>query len=92
MLVTLVTTYGWLLDPATMEMSFFESLIEHKLFTLSCVVLIVLLLNGFHRRVFAHHIIVARIRDVLAQFNMNCDDYGRLILMIQPNYHHNGHR
>lgn len=39
---------------------------------------------AIHRRIGAPSIIRSRIQEVIAQFNMSCDDRGRLILMPHP--------
>lgn len=40
---------------------------------------------GIHKLVFAPKIITTRMRTVLNDFNMSCDDTGKLILKPRPN-------
>lgn len=56
------------------------------------MILIGLFIGGIHRRVIAPNIVTSRIREVVSQFNMSCDERGRLILMPQPNYYNNGYQ
>ena len=44
------------------------------------IVSVVLFLLGIHRRVIAPSIVTQRARSVLGDFNMSCDDTGKLIL------------
>jgi len=83
-LCTAVGAWQWLMDPQTSQISFFQSLMNHLFFTISSTILILLFLMGIHRRVVAPSIIVSRVRQVLADFNMSCDDNGRLILKPRP--------
>ncbi|XP_044125687.1 nuclear envelope phosphatase-regulatory subunit 1 isoform X3 [Bufo gargarizans] len=64
--------------------SFFTSLWNHPFFTISCITLIGLFFAGIHKRVVAPSIIAARCRTVLAEYNMSCDDTGKLILKPRP--------
>lgn len=41
---------------------------------------VILFMMGVHRRVIAPSIITQRARSVLGDFNMSCDDTGKLIL------------
>ncbi|KAK2509752.1 hypothetical protein MC885_005643 [Smutsia gigantea] len=66
------------------EVSFFTSLWNHPFFTISCITLIGLFFAGIHKRVVAPSIIAARCRTVLAEYNMSCDDTGKLILKPRP--------
>ncbi|KAH9418799.1 Nuclear envelope phosphatase-regulatory subunit 1 [Dermatophagoides pteronyssinus] len=84
-IITLITAIQWLLDIETLESSFWQSLYNHRLFTINCLILIILFLCfGIHQRVIQQNIIAQRIRDVIGQFNMDCTDQGRLILMPKP--------
>uniref|UniRef100_A0A3B4TTU1 Nuclear envelope phosphatase-regulatory subunit 1 n=1 Tax=Seriola dumerili TaxID=41447 RepID=A0A3B4TTU1_SERDU len=88
MLVSVCTATGawnWLIDPDTQKVSFFSSLWNHPFFTISCITLIALFFAGIHKRVVAPSIIAARCRTVLAEYNMSCDDTGKLILKPRPN-------
>lgn len=40
---------------------------------------------GIHKLVIAPQIITSRTRNVLSDFNMSCDDTGKLILKPRPN-------
>nr|XP_015223916.1 PREDICTED: nuclear envelope phosphatase-regulatory subunit 1 [Lepisosteus oculatus] len=67
-----------------LQVSFFTSLWNHPFFTISCITLIGLFFAGIHKRVVAPSIIAARCRTVLAEYNMSCDDTGKLILKPRP--------
>jgi len=45
---------------------------------------VILLLTGVHKKVIATSIITLRARQVLSDFNMSCDDSGKLILRPRP--------
>jgi len=81
---TVVCAWNWLSDPETTTVSLSQSLINHPLFTLSCLLMVLLFLLGIHKRVFAPSIIASRCRCVLADYNMSCDDTGKLILKPRP--------
>ncbi|XP_025115214.1 nuclear envelope phosphatase-regulatory subunit 1-like [Pomacea canaliculata] len=83
-ILTAVGAWAWLWDPRTSEVSFTQSLLYHPVFALSCFVLLLLFLCGIHKRVVAPSIIAARCRLVLAEYNMSCDDTGKLILKPRP--------
>lgn len=83
-LSTSITAFNWLFDPETEKVSFVESLRNHIYFTFNCIILIVLFMFGIHRRVVAPTIIVSRIKSVLENFNMSCDQDGHLILKRAP--------
>ncbi|KAH0619626.1 hypothetical protein JD844_000418 [Phrynosoma platyrhinos] len=94
---TATGAWNWLIDPETQKVSFFTSLWNHPFFTISCITLIGLFFAGIHKRVVApsmypfHSVlfrrksIAARCRTVLAEYNMSCDDTGKLIL--KPRLH-----
>lgn len=44
------------------------------------IITVILFMMGVHRRVIAPSIITQRARSVLSDFNMSCDDTGKLIL------------
>lgn len=46
---------------------------------------VVLFVFGIHKLVIAPQIITSRMRSVLGDFNMSCDDTGKLILKPRPN-------
>ena len=79
-----IGAFSWLGDPETAEVSFLSSLRNHPFFTASTLVLVVLFVLGMHRRVVAPSIFVARVREVLSDFAMDCDDAGKLILKPRP--------
>jgi len=81
---TLGTAWNWLCDPETTSVSLLQSLLNHPLFTLSCLTMLILFLLGIHKRVIAPSIIASRCRYVLADYNMSCDDTGKLILKPRP--------
>ena len=74
----------WLGDPATAQVSFLNSLWLHPLFSLSSIFMVVLFFMGVHRRVVQTSIILSRMREVLFDFSMDCDDTGKLILKPRP--------
>ncbi|XP_066148017.1 nuclear envelope phosphatase-regulatory subunit 1-like isoform X1 [Euwallacea fornicatus] len=74
----------WIFDPETRVVSLSQSLTNHLFFILSTVILIIILLLGVHKRVIAGSIITSRAREVLRDFNMSCDDTGKLILRPRP--------
>ncbi|CAD1469899.1 unnamed protein product, partial [Heterotrigona itama] len=73
---TAVGAWHWLTDPNTSAVSFTQSLYNHPFFAIA----IILFIMGVHRRVIAPSIITQRARSVLSNFNMSCDDTGKLIL------------
>lgn len=79
-LSTTISAFFWLNDPETPRVSFIESLYNHLYFAANCLGLLILLITGIHKKVNAPAIIVSRIREVLDNFNMSCDQSGRLIL------------
>ncbi|KAH9418151.1 Nuclear envelope phosphatase-regulatory subunit 1 [Dermatophagoides pteronyssinus] len=62
------------------ELTFFQSLVKHYFFTINCIILITLFILGIHQRVIQTNIIVNRIREVLYDFALSCDDQGKLIV------------
>ncbi|XP_032833529.1 nuclear envelope phosphatase-regulatory subunit 1 isoform X1 [Petromyzon marinus] len=95
---TATGAWNWITDPETqqlgllhghkpesaLQVAFLVSLWNHSFFTVSCIVLIGLFLAGIHKRVVAPSIIAERCRTVLAEYNMSCDDTGKLILKPRP--------
>jgi len=79
-----VGAWHWLRDPNTATVTFIESLWSHPLFSLSCLCLVAVFLGGIHRRVVAPSILANRTRNILADFNMDCEDEGKLILKSWP--------
>lgn len=82
--LTAVGAWTWLWDPQTTQVPLSHSLLNHPFFAISCIVLIILFLFGIHKRVVAPSIIASRCRQVLADYNMSCDDTGKLILKPRP--------
>ncbi|VDD83851.1 unnamed protein product [Mesocestoides corti] len=80
----LLTTYLWLTDPLTYQVRFFTSLANHPGFVVSVFLLIGLFVFGAHKKVVLPNIIAQRCRTVLAEYNMTCDNSGKLILMPRP--------
>ncbi|CAG9763884.1 unnamed protein product [Ceutorhynchus assimilis] len=74
----------WIFDPETRIVTLSQSLANHPFFILSTVILVIILLLGVHKRVIAGSIITSRTREVLRDFNMSCDDTGKLILRPRP--------
>ena len=83
--VLICSAWIWLSDPQTAKLTFYDSLWEHKSFTLSCISLVLLFFFGIHSKIVASTIVTARCRSVLSEYNMSCDDSGRLILKPRPN-------
>ncbi|EEB19315.1 conserved hypothetical protein, partial [Pediculus humanus corporis] len=81
---TAVGAWYWLTDPALSSISFPQSLWSHLFFTVSSSTLVLLFLFGIHKRVMAPSIIASRTRVVLSDFNMSCDETGKLILKPRP--------
>ncbi|CAF0964726.1 unnamed protein product [Brachionus calyciflorus] len=89
LLVTLIIlsvfgAWSWLSDPHTAKLTFYDSLLNHMLFTTSFSTLIVLFFFGIHKKIVASSVITGRCRSVLSEYNMSCDDNGRLILRPRP--------
>ncbi|XP_055607323.1 nuclear envelope phosphatase-regulatory subunit 1 homolog isoform X3 [Uranotaenia lowii] len=91
-LVTFVGAFYWLTDPRTSIVPLVDSLWNHPVFTVSTAILPILFLTltvllfvlGIHKLVIAPQIITSRTRSVLAEFNMSCDETGKLILRPRP--------
>jgi len=81
---TAVGAWQWLNDRLTVKITFMDSLLNHLFFTFASLSLALLFLLGIHKRVVAPSIITARTRTVLADFNMSCDETGKLILKPRP--------
>ncbi|GAA55218.1 Nuclear envelope phosphatase-regulatory subunit 1 [Clonorchis sinensis] len=80
----LTTAYFWLVDPKTYQFGFVSSLQNHPQFVISLVSLIALFLMGAHKKVILPNIIAHRCRVILAEYNMTCDNSGKLILRPKP--------
>ncbi|OAD56693.1 Nuclear envelope phosphatase-regulatory subunit 1 like protein, partial [Eufriesea mexicana] len=85
---TAVGAWHWLTDPNTPAVSFTQSLCNHPFFAIASIILVILFMMGVHRRVIAPSIITQRARSVLGNFNMSCDDTGKLILKPTRSRHH----
>uniref|UniRef100_A0A8D2F741 Nuclear envelope phosphatase-regulatory subunit 1 n=1 Tax=Theropithecus gelada TaxID=9565 RepID=A0A8D2F741_THEGE len=81
---TATGAWNWLIDPETQKVSFFTSLRNHPFFTISCITLIGLSFAGIHKRGVVPSIIAAQCQMILAEYNMSCDDTGKLILNPRP--------
>ncbi|XP_062501501.1 nuclear envelope phosphatase-regulatory subunit 1-like [Corticium candelabrum] len=77
-----MTGLGWLVD-ANGNMGFLESLWHHKAFSCGLILLFVLLVTNQYQKALAPQIVMARCRSVLKEYNMSCDENGRLILKKQ---------
>jgi len=89
LLATVGTCWGagqWLWDPRTATLPLASSLLLHWPFAAAATVLALLLLTGTHRKVIAPSIVAGRSRKVLKDFNMSCDDTGKLILKPRPQH------
>ncbi|CAO1299599.1 unnamed protein product [Diamesa serratosioi] len=83
-ITTAMTAWYWLVDPRTSVVPLLESLFNHFIFTIAAIILIALFFYGIHKLVIAPQIITLRTRTVLNDFNMSCDDSGKLILKPRP--------
>ncbi|XP_065086811.1 nuclear envelope phosphatase-regulatory subunit 1 homolog isoform X2 [Ochlerotatus camptorhynchus] len=83
-LITFVGAFYWLTDPRTSIVPLMDSLWNHPVFTFSTAILLLLFVFGIHKLVMAPQIITSRTRSVLAEFNMSCDETGKLILRPRP--------
>ncbi|XP_027233333.1 nuclear envelope phosphatase-regulatory subunit 1 isoform X2 [Penaeus vannamei] len=83
-LSTAFGAYIWLTDPITHSATVAQSLINHLFFTLAAFSLVLLFIVGIHKKVVFPSIITSRTRIVLSDFNMSCDDTGKLILKPRP--------
>jgi len=83
---TAIGAWQWINDPLTSstQVTFLDSLFNHIFFLLSSIILGLLFLTGIHKRVVATTIITKRTKIVLADFNMSCDETGKLILRPRP--------
>lgn len=79
-LVAAISAFLFISDPATSQISLFESLRIYKYSTANLIIITILLLFGVHKRISAPDLIVSRIKQVLRNYNMSCDRSGRLIL------------
>ena len=77
---TICSAWFWVTDENIAKLTFLESLWNHKFFSTNIIFLILLLLIGIHKRVREPQTILKRCRLVLEDYNMSCDDRGRLIL------------
>lgn len=106
-LISGISAFFWLRDPKTSIVPFFDSLLNHYIFTTSALTLITLFCYGIHKLVIspqvswnfalpaddATHatsyllmqIIISRTRNVLSEFNLSCDEAGKIILRSRPN-------
>ncbi|CAD7083644.1 unnamed protein product [Hermetia illucens] len=84
-ILTAIGAWFWLRDPKTSIVPLSESLCNHPVFFCATLTLIALFMFGIHKLVIAPQIITSRMRLVLADFNMSCDDTGKLILKPRPN-------
>ncbi|KAF8570723.1 hypothetical protein P879_05326 [Paragonimus westermani] len=85
-LVFLTTAYLWLTDSTTYQVGFLNSLKRHPQFVFSVATLTVLFLMGAHKKVILPSIIAYRSRLILAEYNMTCDNSGKLILRPKPSF------
>ncbi|XP_037777891.1 nuclear envelope phosphatase-regulatory subunit 1 homolog isoform X1 [Penaeus monodon] len=83
-LSTVFGAYLWLTDPITHSQTVAQSLISHLFFTFAAFSLVLLFIVGIHKKVVFPSIITSRTRIVLSDFNMSCDDTGKLILKPRP--------
>lgn len=82
--MTSVGAWYWLTDPKTAVVPLTESLLNHYIFVIAALILLSLFVMGIHKLVIAPQILTSRTRQVLNDFNMSCDDTGKLILKPRP--------
>ncbi|XP_046843359.1 nuclear envelope phosphatase-regulatory subunit 1-like [Xenia sp. Carnegie-2017] len=80
---TIASAWIWMSDESTSNLTLIESLWNHQFFTINLVVLALLFLFGIHKRIREPQTIIKRCRLVLEDYNMSCDEKGRLILRPQ---------
>ena len=85
--LTVISAYFWITDPLTFTVPFRTSLLSHPIFALFLCLFILLFATGITKRMAATTIIISRVREVLNDFNITCDDKGKLIL--HPIHHNN---
>ena len=86
-IISLFAAYGafqWVSDPVTFQVPFTTSLYNHLFFTTTFLSFVFLMLYGILHKMFASRKIIERVRSVLSDFNMSCDENGRLILNPRP--------
>ncbi len=81
----LITGYLWLTDPLTSNVMFLTSLGNHPGFVAAVSLFLGCIVLGAHKKVVLSNIITQRCRNVLAEYNMTCDNSGKLILMPRLN-------
>ncbi|XP_031629664.1 nuclear envelope phosphatase-regulatory subunit 1 homolog [Contarinia nasturtii] len=82
--MTSIGAWYWLTDPKTAVVPLTESLLNHYIFVIAALILLSLFVMGIHKLVIAPQILTSRTRQVLNDFNMSCDDTGKLILKPRP--------
>ncbi|XP_047474593.1 nuclear envelope phosphatase-regulatory subunit 1-like isoform X2 [Penaeus chinensis] len=83
-LSTAFGAYLWFSDPIIHSATVPRSLINRLFFTVAVFSLVLLFIVGIHKKVVFPSIITSRTRIVLSDFNMSCDDTGKLILKPRP--------
>uniref|UniRef100_A0A1I7Y5S7 Transmembrane protein 188 n=1 Tax=Steinernema glaseri TaxID=37863 RepID=A0A1I7Y5S7_9BILA len=77
-------------DPNITMISFYELLEAQKLCTVGVAgMVLVITILGVHKRVVAPRIIVDRVKTVLVDFCLSCDEEGKLIIKPTPRPHKN---
>lgn len=80
---TFVSLWLWWIDNTEHD-SYWEMFTDHKSLSLSIIALFCLYLFGFIERNNATPIVMSRCRSVLQEYNMSCDEHGKLILKRKP--------
>jgi len=86
-IISVFAAYGafqWVSDPVTFDVPFTTSLYNHMFFTTTFAAFIFLMSYGILHKMFSSGRILERVRAVLSDFNMSCDENGRLILNPRP--------
>ena len=87
-LLTILSAYFWFIDILTFKVTFTSSLRNHPVFSFFLFLMLLLLVTGTHKKMAASSIILYRCREVLIDFNISCDDKGKLILHPMPQSQH----
>ena len=76
-----MSVFEWLSDPGIYKQSFFDSLCEHPFFIANfCIMILLIFSCGIHQRIVMNEILIQRIRSVIQEYNLDCDQTGKLSL------------
>lgn len=77
---TIIGACSWLGDPRTTVVPLTQSLWSHPMFSVAALSVILLVVLGKHKLIFAEKVIAKRTNEVLRIYNMGCDHTGKLRL------------